>query len=101
MGIAKGRVEPPDWWNDKPEPGPLDEFLVAAFWDLSTMRTVTGTMAGVISWQIPWDGIRSYGEFRGLRGWYLECFIFVVRQMDNAWLKWERAELEKALKAKG
>lgn len=64
--------------------------------DLGTERQM-GMQAG----PIPWSKIRDYAEFLGVSEGNLRPFIYVVRELDNAWLKHmaDQAERENKRKA--
>lgn len=80
----------------------MEDMYLAAFWDLSTERSHSGVHAVVIPWEIPWHHVRDYGrDHLGLDPALNKCFIFVIRQMDNAFLRWEAARLKKLLKHGG
>jgi len=56
-----------------------------AFWELSSERQF-GTCIG----PIPWSKILEYGERKGLDYSMLAVFERVVRDLDEAYLEWQR-----------
>ena len=92
---AKGR-ELPDWYVEEPCLFPGDEFYLKAFWDLST-----GRMIGFAIGPIPWRDIVVYAERAQLADDVAGVFIFVMREMDAAYLKYVADKQEKGtLKAR-
>lgn len=80
--------EPPPPASIEPPAGRWDSFYSAAYHDLDTDRPVNGWVIA----PIPRSKIAEYGREQGLRGDVLHAFVFVIRQMDNAYLAWEREE---------
>ena len=62
----------------------------AAFRELSTCRA-TGMSVG----PIPWTAIRTYGRDAGLAGEEMFEFVFLIREMDEAYLRFHREREEK------
>lgn len=76
-----------------PEPGTdpeIEEWYRRAFWDLSTCRDYTFGVG-----PIPWTAIDRYSERVGLDDENHDCFVYLIREMDAAYLKWEAAEEKK------
>lgn len=67
-----------------------DEFWLRAFWELSTER-----MFGQVIGPIPNSRIVQYGERKGLNRAMLGVLEAVIREMDEAWLGWQRDEQRK------
>lgn len=82
----------PDWYVDKPPPVPWADFYRSAYWNLDTERHVNGWTIP----PIPESKIHAYGWRHGLRGEVLDAFVFLIRQMDVAHMKWMRDEIEAA-----
>lgn len=78
--LAKGQ-KPPQWYSEQPEIGPLDEFYLSAFWDLSTTRGI-----GMTCGPIPWNHIRDYAEYAGLERDVGFAFAAIMRQLDAYYL---------------
>lgn len=68
-----------------------DEFYMRAFWELSSCRQF-----GDVIGPIPWDKIMDYAERKHLEPDMIAVFEDVMRQLDEAYLGWQRD----ALKAK-
>jgi len=83
-GIAKGRPLP-EWINDEPPRLPNENFYLRAFNDLTTCRDV-GTSIG----PIPWRDIFVYAGFKGLEHDLIDPFIQIIREMDSAYLDYQR-----------
>lgn len=64
-----------------------DEFYLRAFWELSSERQF-GQAIG----PIPWSKIVIYGKRKKLDDSMLAVFEFVVRELDEAYLEWQRDE---------
>lgn len=64
-----------------------DVFYIRAFWELSSERQF-GHAIG----PIPWSKIISYGERRNLDDAMMDVFEHVARELDEAYLKWQRDE---------
>jgi hypothetical protein len=56
-----------------------------AFWNLSSERQF-GHAIG----PIPWSKIIDYGERRNLDDTMMDVFEHVLRELDEAYLKWQR-----------
>lgn len=80
VAIGKGR-KPPRWFTDVPDAGPMDEFYLSAFWDLSTTRGI-----GFAPGPIPWNRIRDYAEYVGLDKDVGFAFAAVIRRLDVHYL---------------
>lgn len=78
--VAKGKPLP-DWYVDRPEGAPTDEFYMAAFADLSTERSVGMTIG-----RIPWSKIVKYAEFSGLDRDVGFAFVAIIRKVDEAYM---------------
>lgn len=86
--LRKGR-QLPQWYLDEPPRHPvLDDFYLAAFWALSSMRNYD-------SGPIPWDRIVIYGKHVGLDDSLTERLVVVIRAMDKDYLEWAAAEAKK------
>lgn len=59
-----------------------DDFYIRAFWELSSCRDF-GSFVG----PIPWDKIVMYGERKGLDSAMIEVLEFVIRELDEVYLK--------------
>jgi hypothetical protein len=80
---------PPEWYQNEPAWTASDATYVDAFWRLSTCRIVG---AGVLG-EIPDDKIAGFADRElELEGDLRECFIYVIHEMDVAYLKWQIAE---------
>jgi hypothetical protein len=83
----------PAWVDDCPSTEVVDDFFMAAFWDLSSCRQF-GFGAG----PIPWDTMVAYAEFHGLEYDVACVFIQIMREMDGVWLEWEAEEADRRKK---
>jgi hypothetical protein len=72
----------PDWWHKKPPEVRGDEFYLRAFWELSSCRQF-GFSVG----PIPWHIIVEYGDRKGLDRGMMEVFEYVIRELDEVYLK--------------
>lgn len=77
---ATGRV--PDWWDKQPRMVRGDELYLEAFWELSSCRNF-----GMGVGPIPWNFIVMYGEQKGLDRGMLKTFAYVIRALDEVYLK--------------
>jgi hypothetical protein len=77
---ATGRV--PDWWTKKPPEVRGDDLYLSAFWELSSCRNF-----GMGIGPIPWNFIVMYGERKGLDAGMLDVFVYVLRALDEVYLK--------------
>lgn len=73
----------PDWYLDKPEEGPTDEFYLQAFFLLNT-----GRAAGFNVAPISWKDIIAYAEYVGLDREMTDAFLIIIRAMDTAYMDW-------------
>lgn len=88
---AKGR-KVPDWYSEKPEILPGDEFYFAEFWILDTLRQRSGGAIG----PIPVPAVEERGEARhGFSDDVLELYVAVVRAMDDGYIEWQAAEFKR------
>ena len=78
-----------DWYFDPPTSRPGDGTYLAAFWDLDTERPI-----GMGIGPIPRHQIRDYADELALEPDVRAAFIFVIRQMDNAYLKHESERIK-------
>lgn len=75
----------PKWYLDRPAAARGDEFYIRAFAELSTTRNYGFTLG-----PIPWDRIVAYGSHKGLEPDMIDALVAVIREMDRAWLEWQR-----------
>ncbi len=78
--LAKGR-KLPEWVNKENNASTAELFYIKAFWDLSTCRSF-----GMGIGPIPWTAIKLYSESKQLDLENEECFIYVIRQMDESYI---------------
>lgn len=78
MGLRKGR-KPPDWYFDKPQSMPYDDFAFRAFSELGTTRRYEGG-------PIPWDVIMKYAAVKKLTPRVSSWLAHVISEMDGAYL---------------
>lgn len=91
VDAAKRKGRPlPDWYLDEPVIEASDMFYIKAFYDLNTCRSV-----GMGMGPIPWRDIISYAHFYQLDEDIVEAFVDIIREMDDAFLKWQSDEQEK------
>jgi len=86
--IERGQPLPPE--ARTPEPGTdrdIEEWFFRAFHDLSTCRDYSFGVG-----PIPWIAIDRYSERAGLDDVNHDCFVYLMREMDSAYLRWEAAE---------
>lgn len=69
-----------------------DDFYLRAFTDLSSERQF-GHAIG----PIPWSKIVWYGERRNLDDPMMRVFEFVMRELDEAYLKFQRDEQQRRI----
>jgi hypothetical protein len=81
--IEKGQSLP-DWVEDEPIISPGDEFILSAFYHLSSCRHFGGEVPG----PIPWNHVIRYAEQAGLDEENTKFLVFILREMDAAYLKW-------------
>ncbi len=93
VGLRKGR-DAPDWWLDEPQLGPLDVWVISAFWTLSSCRQV-----GMGYGQIPWTAIHAFAKDRKLSFDNRLIFEHLIREMDSEYLAWHSNEQDKRRKA--
>jgi hypothetical protein len=77
---ATGRL--PDWWDKKPPEVRGDDLYIHAFWELSSCRNF-----GMGVGPIPWHFIVMYGERKGLDSRMMGVFVYVIRSLDEVYLK--------------
>jgi hypothetical protein len=77
----------PDWALNVPPLRPGDDFYLRAFWELSSCRAF-----GEIIGPIPWTAIQQYSEVQGLSPVISDLFHLVIRELDEAYLAWQRDE---------
>jgi hypothetical protein len=82
--LRKGR-ELPQWYLNEPPIGPLDDFYINAFWELSTTRRYE-------MGYIPWDIIQQYALLFGLDEFNTKLFTLIIRAMDSKILEQEAKE---------
>ena len=87
--LAKGRALP-QWYLDEPEVTSDDNFFIAAFSELSTCRHQR---------DIPWNCIIEYASYHELDREMTRAFVYVIRMMDRALLKWQDDEREQKRRA--
>lgn len=58
-----------------------------AFWELSSTRQF-----GYAIGPIPWDRIVQYAFHHGLDPAMIRTLEVVIRELDEAWLEWQRSE---------
>lgn len=68
-----------------------DEFYINAFRLLSTERQI-----GMELGEIPWSKIVEYGCRAGLDQDMVDALVFIIREMDGAYLDWMQKEASKA-----
>ncbi len=69
-----------------------DEFYLRAFWELSSERQF-GQAIG----PVPWSKIVQYGVRRNLDDAMMVVFESVVRNLDEAYLKWQRDQQKRRI----
>lgn len=77
----------PSWVEDEPATSLGDVFYLRAFSELSTCRQF-----GEVTGPIPWDRIYLYGSRFRLDYAMMNVFERVIRELDEAWLGWQREE---------
>ncbi len=85
----------PDRIANKPVLGPFDDAYLLAFRDLDTERA-TGFGIG----RIPWSAVRLYGESCGLVGDFLEDFVYIILQVDLAYIAFMKKRVDDGKPAK-
>lgn len=75
--MALARNEPlPDWFEERPDLGRLEEWYLQAYGDLSTERHHE-------LGRIPWSAIRSYAYQAGLEPCIMDHFEAVIRALEE------------------
>lgn len=69
------------------------DFYLHAFWELSTCRNF-----GYAIGPIPWHRIVQYGSRKGLDDAMMGIFEHVIRELDEAYLEWQRTEQKQRTK---
>lgn len=96
MQVRRDRkLDPPEWYLDRPELERGLNFVFEAFWDLNTCRDV-----GMGVGPIPWTASYQYGLAHGLDRDMLLVFPRIIMRMDQAYLDWTAQEMERKSKAK-
>ena len=72
-----------------------DEFFIKAFNHLSTERPI-----GYSIGPIPHSKILAYAERVGLDEDFVDDFVYIIREMDEGYLEWQREQDEPARKQK-
>lgn len=91
MKAAKRKKRPlPDWYLDEPVLIHGEQFFINAFWLLNTERNV-----GMDLGEIPWSKIVKYGRHCQLDRDMIDILVYVVRELDGAYLGWEKKQAEK------
>lgn len=62
-----------------------DELYLHGFWELSSCRQF-----GEVLGPIPWNRIVDYSILKGLDLAMMNVFEHVIRELDEAYLKWQR-----------
>lgn len=75
----------PAWYLEEPEVTESDAFYIRSFWELSSCRNF-----GWVIGPIPWTAIRSYAVDAGLDSGMRSVFAEVIRELDEAYLSWQR-----------
>lgn len=91
--IEKGR-ELPSWFLEAPEPEVQDQFYLQAFWELHTCRSF-----GFDLGPIPWRDIIRYGEYQRLDDDVLRLFVYIIRELDDAYLGFRADEARRQREA--
>jgi hypothetical protein len=81
--LAKG-LPLPEWVEREPPIYPGDDFILTAFYNLSSCRHYGGEIPG----PIPWDRVVYYAMFAGLDKENIELLVFILRELDAAYLSW-------------
>lgn len=92
QGLEKGR-QPPDWFMQDLALGPMEEFYIREFFNLSTERQI-----GMSIGPIPFSKIEERGKKVGLEPDVQMVFEYVMRSMDSAYLEHITNENEKKLR---
>jgi hypothetical protein len=90
--IEKG-LPLPDWVENEPLLHPGDEFILSAFYHLSSCRHFGGEVPG----PIPWNRVIQYAERAELDKENTQFLVFVIREMDAAYLEWYGRQVKKKL----
>lgn len=88
--IKKNRALP-EWYLNEPNIDEAESFYLLSFWDLNTTRSFHMGF-------IPWDVKLQYAGFHGLDIHNTKSFIFLLGELDNAYLDWLSKEAEKVRK---
>lgn len=76
---------------------PGDDFVLTAFYNLSSCRQFGEGVPG----PIPWDKVVQYASRAGLDEENTETLVFIMREMDAAYLKWYERRLAAKTPKKG
>jgi hypothetical protein len=88
--LRKGR-DLPSWYLDEPPLDPGCVWILAAWGDLNTCRTMGAADLG----PIPWTAIVAYADRLGLDWTMGRALAIVVRSMDEAYRAWHREQAER------
>lgn len=86
--IAKG-LPLPEWVEREPPVYPGDDFILTAFYHLSSCRHFGDGIPG----PIPWHRMVEYADRARLDEDNTESFIHIMREMDAGYLKWYERKL--------
>lgn len=85
--MAKGRPLP-QWYQDEPPAGPMDDIFIGGFNHLTTERRYEHG-------PIPHGVIVDYAVKIGLEDDVADMFVRVLHEMDVAYLQWSAEELDR------
>ena len=69
-----------------------DDFYLRAFENLSSERQFGDALG-----PIPWSKIVLYGDRKHLDDAMVDVFVYVIRELDTAYLKWQRDQQERRI----
>jgi hypothetical protein len=94
--IAKG-LPLPEWAEREPPVYPGDEFILTAFYHLSSCRQFCEGPPG----PIPWHHIIHYAERAELDAENTDSLVYIIREMDTKYLNWYERKLATKTPKKG
>lgn len=81
-------LEPPSWWQEKPELSLLEERMLSMYFDVGTCR-VSGTSP------VPWVVAKEYAEYHQID---FKFFWQMVSALDSEYLDYQSKQFEERMK---
>lgn len=90
-----------EYFAERPELDEDEAEYLRCFWELDTHRIVSVGFGGAHYNGIPVNAIFEYGRNIGRRARSLDCFVYLMRQLDDALRVWYREDAAKRDADKG